>query len=54
MKLNRIGWLMIVARMEEKRFEHRVLVENPNVKNPFGKRGRLREDNINIDAKETI
>jgi len=44
---------MIVARIEEKRNVHRVL-EKRNVKNPFGRRGSLREDNINIDTKETI
>jgi hypothetical protein len=43
-----------VARMGKNKNVYRVLVKKPNVKKPFGRRGSLPEDNINIDAKETI
>jgi hypothetical protein len=53
MKSGRMRWLMIVARIEEKRKVHSVLVGKCKIKNPLGRRRSIREDNIKIDIKET-
>ena len=41
-----------VARMEEGRGEHKVLVGKPEGKRPLGRPRRRWEDNINIDLQE--
>jgi len=41
-----------VARMEERRGVHRVLVEKPEGKRPLGRPRRRWEDNIKMDLQE--
>ena len=41
-----------MARMEEGRGVHRVLVENPEGKRPLGRRRRRWEDNSKMDLEE--
>jgi hypothetical protein len=41
-----------VARLRERRGEHKVLVGKPAVKRPLGKYRRRSEDNIKIDLQE--
>ena len=51
-KSRRMRWAGHVARMEEGRSVHKVLVRKPEEKRPFG-RPRLRwEDNIKMDHQE--
>ena len=51
-KLRRIGWAGHVARMQEGRGVHNVLVGKPEGKRPLG-RPRLRwEDSIKMDLQE--
>ena len=41
-----------MARMEEGRGVHKVLVGKPEVKSPLGRPGRRWEDNIKMDLEE--
>ena len=41
-----------MARMEEGRGVHKVLVGKPEGKRPLGRPRRRREDNINMDLQE--
>ena len=45
-------WAGHVARMEEGRGVHKVLVGNPEGKRPLGRPRRRWEDNIKMDLKE--
>ena len=45
-------WAGHVARMEEGRGLHKVLVEKPAGKRPLGRPRRRQEDNIKIDRQE--
>ena len=51
-KSRRIRWEGHVARMEEGRGVHKVLVGKPDGKRPLGRPRRRREDNIKIDLQE--
>ena len=48
----RIRWAGHVARMEEGRGVHKVLVGKPEGKRPLGRPRRRWEDNIKMDLKE--
>ena len=48
----RIRWAGHVARMEEGRVVHKVLVGKPEGKRPFGRPRRRWEDNIKTDLQE--
>ena len=48
----RIRWAGHVARMEEGRVVHKVLVGKPEGKRPFGRPRRRWEDNIKLDLQE--
>ena len=47
-----MGWAGHVARMEEGKGVHKVLVGKPEGKRPLGKPRRRWEDNIKIDLQE--
>ena len=49
-KSRRMRWAGHVARMEEDRGVHRVLVEKPEGKRPLGRPRRRWQDNIKIDS----
>jgi hypothetical protein len=51
-KSKRIIWAGLVARMEEERGVHRVLVKKPEGKRPLGRPRRRWEDNIKMDLQE--
>ena len=51
-KSGRIRWAGHVARMEEGRGVHKVLVGKPEGKRPLGRPRRRWEDNIKIDLEE--
>ena len=51
-KSRRMRWAAHVARMEEGRDVHKVLVGKPEGKRPFGRPRRRREDNIKMDVQE--
>ena len=51
-KSRRTGWAGHVARMEEGRGVHKVLVGKPEVKRPLGRPRRRWEDNIKMDLEE--
>ena len=51
-KSRRMRWAGHVARMEEGRGVHRVLVGKPEVKRPPGRPKRRWEDNIKMDLEE--
>ena len=51
-KSRRMIWAGHVARMEEGRGVHRVLVGKPEGKRPFGRPRRRWEDNIKMDLQE--
>ena len=51
-KSRRMRWAGHVARIEEVRGVHRVLVGNPEGKRPLGRPGRRWEDNIKMDLQE--
>ena len=51
-KPRRIGWAGHVARMEEGRGVHNVLVGKPEGKRPLGRPRRRWEDNIKMDLEE--
>jgi len=51
-KLKRMRWAGHVARMEEGRGMHRVLVGKPEGKRPLGRPRRRWEDNIKRDLRE--
>ena len=50
-KSRRMRWAGHVARMEEGRGVHKVLVEKPEGKRPLGRRRRRWEDNIKMDLE---
>ena len=52
MKIERIGLLENVARMEERRGVYRVLVGKPTGKRSLGRPRRRWEDNIKMDLLE--
>ena len=51
-KSRRMRWAGHVARMEEGRGVHKVLVGKPEGKRPLGRRKRRWEDNIKMDLEE--
>ena len=51
-KSRRVTWAGHVARMEEGRGVHRVLVGKPEGKRPLGRPRRRWEDNIKMDLQE--
>ena len=51
-KSRRMRWAEHVARMEEGRGVHKVLVGKPEGKRPLGRPRRRWEDNIKIDLQE--
>ena len=51
-KSRRMRWAGLVARMEEGRGVHKVLVRKPDGKRPLGKPRRRQEDNIKMDLQE--
>jgi hypothetical protein len=51
-KLRRMRWAWDVACTGKRRSAHRVLVEKPEGKRPFGRWGHRWEDNIKIDLQE--
>ena len=51
-KLRRMRWAGHVARMEEGRCVHKVLVGKPGGKRPLGRPRRRWEDNIKMDLEE--
>ena len=51
-KSRRMRWAGHVARMEEGRDVHKVLVGNPEGKRPLGRPRRRWEDNIKMDLEE--
>jgi hypothetical protein len=51
-KSRRMIWARHVARMEEDRGVHRVLVGKPAGKRPLGRPRRRWEDNIKMDLQE--
>ena len=51
-KWRRMRWAGHVARMEEGRGVHKVLVEKPEGKRPLGRPRRRWEDNIKMDLEE--
>ena len=51
-KSRRMRWSGHVARMEERRDVHRVLVGKPEGKRPLGRPRRRWEDNIKMDLEE--
>ena len=51
-KSRRMRWAGYVARMEERRVVHKVLVGKPEGKRPLGRPNRRREDNIKMDLQE--
>jgi hypothetical protein len=51
-KSRRMRWAGSVARMEEDRGVHRVLVRKPAGKSPLGRPRRRWEDNINMNVQE--
>ena len=51
-KSRRMRWATHVARMEEGRGVHKVLVGKPEGKRPLGRPRRRREDNIKMDLEE--
>ena len=51
-KSRRMRWAEHVARMEEERGVHRVLVGKPEGKRPLGRPRRRWEDNIGMDLQE--
>ena len=51
-KSRRMSWVVHVARMEEGRGVHKVLVGKPEGKRPLGRPRRRWEDNINLDLQE--
>ena len=51
-KSRRMGWAGHVARMEEGRGVHKVLVGKPEVKRPLGRPRHRWEDNIKMDVQE--
>ena len=51
-KSRRLKWAGHVARMEEGRGVHKVLVGKPDGKRPLGRPRRRREDNIKMDLQE--
>ena len=52
MKSRRMRWAEHVARVEEGRDVHKVLVGKPEVKRPLGRPRRRWEDNIKMDFEE--
>ena len=52
LKSRRMRWAGHVARMEEGRGVHKVLVGKPEVKRPLGRPRRRWEDNIKTDFEE--
>ena len=50
-KSRRMRWAGHVARMEEGRVVHKVLVEKPEGKRPLGRPRRRWEDNIKMDLE---
>ena len=50
-KSRRIRWAGHVARMEERRGVHKVLVGKPEGKRPLGRRRRRWEGNIKVDLE---
>ena len=51
-KSRRMRWAGYVARMEEGRDVHKVLVGKPDGKRPLGRPRRSWEDNIKMDLQE--
>ena len=51
-KSRRMRWAGYVARMEERRVVHKVLVGKPEGKRPLGRPRRRWEDNIKMDLEE--
>ena len=51
-KSRRMGWAGHVARMEEGRGVHKVMVGKPEGKRPLGRPRRKREDTIKMDLEE--
>ena len=51
-KSRRMRWAGHVARMEEERVVHKVLVGKPEGKRPLGRSRRRWEDNIKMDLQE--
>ena len=51
-KLRRMRWVGHVARMGDRRGEHRVLVGKTERKRPLGRPRRRWEDNINTDLQK--
>ena len=51
-KLRRLRWAGHVARMEEGRGVHKVLVGKPERKRPLGRQRCIWEDNIRMDLQE--
>ena len=51
-KSRRLRWAGHVARIEEARGVHKVLVEKPEGKRPLGRPRRRWEDNIKMDLEE--
>ena len=51
-KWRRMRWAVHVARMEEGRGVHKVLVARPEGKRPSGRPRRRWEDNIKMDLQE--
>ena len=52
LKSRRLRWAGHVARMEQSRNAHRVLVGKPEGKRPLGRTRRRWEDNIKVDLRE--
>ena len=53
-KSRRMRWAGNVARMEEGRVVHKVLVGKPEGKRPLGRPTRRLEDNIKMDLQEVV
>ena len=51
-KSRRLRWAGHVARMEEERGVHKVLVGKPDGKRPLGRPRRRWEDNVKMDLHE--
>jgi hypothetical protein len=51
-KLRRMGWARIVARMGETRNAYKILVGNPEGNRPLGRHKHKLGDNIRMDLKE--
>ena len=51
-KSRRMRWVGHVARMEERRGVHKVLVGKPDGKRPLGRPRRRWENNIKMDLEE--